>query len=1310
MADDEKKGENVRVAIRIRPLSNKEIGNAEQTCLTINDLAGGAAELVLRDEEDRDQKFAFDHVFGNNARQDDVYDKVGAPALTNTLGGFNGTIFAYGQTGSGKTFCMAGIPDDPGIIPRVNSALFNFIAEETAKPEATRKFLVVCSFFEIYNEVIFDLLNPPVDKGKLGGGLQIKEHPVLGIYVKDLQELVVTDAAKLMEIMDRGQRSRAVSATLMNATSSRSHSVFTIKVHQKDEDDPANNVFAKLNLVDLAGSERQKGTGASGQTLKEGANINKSLSALGNVINALVENATSNKKVFIPYRNSKLTRVLQESLGGNSLCTMLATLSPALSNFEETLSTVRYANRAKAIKVSAKKNEEASQISRLQAEVNELKKMLASGKASAGGMMTEEEKKAVSDQYEKQISEMNQFMKQTWEEKAKLSRKHEEQIVRMQEERARALKKMDEERAKRWRLLQEQNNVQLSLRQLNEAVAPLGAKQDLSAASEPVSRTLGLMGPSIVQDWRATVKEVHEQMDEIRAQREAVLVFKTSLDSDVSHWKDSSEYSLEVHDSISRGAIKRAGAKLMKLRATADTLVNLTSDALEKVKRIKVGVKNSMDAWNKHGMHAMNFVTPKTEADDGDDENATSDRQAQIRLQEQDVSRGVKLVSRQIRNLAVEIAGLGGCDLTDVSHAVVAAAEFELAGQHAAEEQLLPLRQGVAEISALLDPRAAAESPAPDSGLTSVSVADVTGTSEGADSFLSQVVSWDDLPKTKKTPAELLARPPPKFIYDVCLLVSDTTGFLEQIFSEELYQDWKNLESRESKVSFITSVVNHVAQNLQCDVEMTATDVLKGVNIDNTNKFFQLLAIGASKFGTKKKKPAEAAQEELDDRTRPLLQAYSAVLEAQLSIIVQREDARKEAGAKSGSTPDGEQGSQRIKELERLMEEERAATKMKEKKLLEKLEKETAQRLQAEEEADKQQERLERFEADYQSKVEQEVSTAEARVKAMEATTREVNEELAALRAKAAQEQQGRLQSLEQSAQALDGDVKAQVLEEIARMKATMEAELREKEALTDQVRLLKEEQTQVVARAVAEARDEVGRTPSKKSNRRPSREAEEPGPPGEGSAAKRKQRAAAELQELKEEVGGPIGGGDGDVDDGLETRVLEMQAEKNKYLTKLRQLEDKLREHEEHEDAVNQEIEKLNAKTREYEEQLENAVRESEIIAEERDALKVASEQIWKEKTLAEEDAEERAVGYVALSDRLREEKERVDECEEQIREYEDVMRVLREQVAKREEEATRYKDMAANAATGGARVVKQGAEDEGYEEDFEQEQDFAK
>merc|ERR1740138_344448 len=273
-------------------------------------------------------------------------------------------------------------PDLRGIIPRINEELFRRVAEEQSG--TTRKFLVMCSYFEIYNEIIFDLLNPESDRSKLGGGLQIKEHPVMGIYVKDLTEIVAEDAKKLEDMLEQGNKSRAVSSTLMNSTSSRSHSIFTIKIHQKDEEDKSRNVFAKLNLVDLAGSERQKGTGATGQTLKEGANINKSLSALGNVINALVECANG-KKVFIPYRNSKLTRVLQESLGGNSLCTMLATLSPAACNFEETMSTLRYANRAKAIKVSATKNEEASQISRLKAEVEELKKKLSAGEGAGDG-------------------------------------------------------------------------------------------------------------------------------------------------------------------------------------------------------------------------------------------------------------------------------------------------------------------------------------------------------------------------------------------------------------------------------------------------------------------------------------------------------------------------------------------------------------------------------------------------------------------------------------------------------------------------------------------------------------------------------------------------------------------------------------------------------------------------------------------------------------------------------------------------------------------------------------------------------------
>ena len=219
----------------------------------------------------------------------------------------------------GKTWSMQGAPeggDLQGIIPRLNIALFERInTEKLIRPSV--QFLVTASYFEIYNEVIFDLLDANDRKKKPAaskGGLEIKEHPVLGVYVKGLQEYVVENAIKLQKIIDQGMRCRTVASTQMNADSSRSHSVFVITVRQKDDIDETKNIFAKVNLVDLAGSERVKSTGASGATLKEGANINKSLSELGNVINALVAQAKGKRGVFIPYRNSKLTRCVVQPM------------------------------------------------------------------------------------------------------------------------------------------------------------------------------------------------------------------------------------------------------------------------------------------------------------------------------------------------------------------------------------------------------------------------------------------------------------------------------------------------------------------------------------------------------------------------------------------------------------------------------------------------------------------------------------------------------------------------------------------------------------------------------------------------------------------------------------------------------------------------------------------------------------------------------------------------------------------------------------------------------------------------------------
>ena len=341
----------VRVAVRCRPFNSREKANGESSCVKIR---SDQVVLVNPAGNNEEHSFAFDLVIDENATQESVWTNVGVPILNKAFNGYNGTIFAYGQTGSGKTWSMQGAEgsDLEGIIPRMNNKLFERIDSET-KMRPTVQFLITVSYFEIYNEVIFDLLDSSDRKKRSAaakGGLEIKEHPVLGVYVKGLQELVVDSASKLQSMIDQGMRNRTVASTQMNADSSRSHSVFIINLHQKDVEDETKNVFAKVNLVDLAGSERVKSTGATGSTLKEGANINKSLSALGNVINALVE-ASKGKGAFIPYRNSKLTRVLQESLGGNSVTAMLAALSPAACNFEETLSTLKYANRAKAIKV-----------------------------------------------------------------------------------------------------------------------------------------------------------------------------------------------------------------------------------------------------------------------------------------------------------------------------------------------------------------------------------------------------------------------------------------------------------------------------------------------------------------------------------------------------------------------------------------------------------------------------------------------------------------------------------------------------------------------------------------------------------------------------------------------------------------------------------------------------------------------------------------------------------------------------------------------------------------------------------------------
>mmetsp|Transcript_175257 Transcript_175257/g.562097 ORF Transcript_175257/g.562097 Transcript_175257/m.562097 type:complete len:779 (-) Transcript_175257:52-2388(-) len=368
-----KSGECVKVVIRCRPMSSQEENDNREKIVEL-DVKEGVAR-VRRPGTSDSKDFTFDAVYDANTVQSNFYDQTGYPVVESVLDGYNGTIFAYGQTGTGKTHTMVGRPDDlQGVIPRTFGHIFN-----TINMTPNRKFLVRASYLEIYNEEIRDLLSKnPKQK------LELKDHPDGGVFVKDLSNLIVKGVDDLTQVMEVGQKNRSVASTLMNNESSRSHSIFTITVETAETgvDNKDHIRVGKMNMVDLAGSERQSKTGASGDTLKEATKINMSLSALGNVISALVDAKTS----FIPYRDSKLTRLLQDSLGGNTKTVMCACIGPVDYNYDETLSTLRYAYRAKSIKNKPKINEDPkdAMIREFQDEIARLKTKLAE-KGPGGG-------------------------------------------------------------------------------------------------------------------------------------------------------------------------------------------------------------------------------------------------------------------------------------------------------------------------------------------------------------------------------------------------------------------------------------------------------------------------------------------------------------------------------------------------------------------------------------------------------------------------------------------------------------------------------------------------------------------------------------------------------------------------------------------------------------------------------------------------------------------------------------------------------------------------------------------------------------
>jgi len=873
----------VKVAVRCRPPSTKELNNNEGNIVQMVEAFtpedAGTGQVVLNDPAGQEEpaKFAFDIVFGLAILQSQIYESVGRPALAKTFEGYNGTIFAYGQTGSGKSFTMAGAEGDlRGITPRVNEELFARIAEETSS--STRRFLVQCSYFEIYNEIIFDLLNPVSDRTKLGGGLQIKEHPVLGIYVKDLTEIVAEEADKLEQMLSQGNKSRAVSSTLMNSTSSRSHSIFTIKVHQKDTEDASRNVFAKLNLVDLAGSERQKGTGATGQTLKEGANINKSLSALGNVINALVESA-SGKKVFIPYRNSKLTRVLQESLGGNSLCTMLATLSPAACNYEETMSTLRYANRAKAIKVSATKNEEASQISRLKAEVEELKKKLGNAGAGADGPaggrgLTDAEREQEKKNYERQLAEMENMLNSNWGDKAKLSEEHEREMKKLAEERRVAEQAIEEERSRRLKLLQEKNDLELSIRGLIDFVAHMPKTEK----PPPV-----LTGEQ-PRNWLKTIRSLKLVAEELKEHCTMVLVYKHAFDEDVKLWGEG----VDVEDmGLAATGLTRCIPKLEKFRKGGEKLLQLQVESLGPASELIESVRQARADIDR----LASEVQSQLEAEPGS--KAAQAKHSAIA----EVLHMLTLVESQVDGKIDEIERKSEIEMLQTCEMVVQFAKSDFGGTADDAESIDLIKQDCDALQSLnLDPSLAAlPASMPSKPLSEYTAEDCQNTPETTEALLGQLIRWEGLcgGKTRKTALELLSRPPPKFLLDVTISVKNFTGFPPNIDA-----DWP--EARDGKLARFQCIADTVAQALGISsLDFEPADVLKGKEVQKTLYLLQLLAVAAAKSQPTSSKAGAAARRPGVTRPRELPTMLEAMMRC-ISRVKQYVEAQRKAVVASG--------------------------------------------------------------------------------------------------------------------------------------------------------------------------------------------------------------------------------------------------------------------------------------------------------------------------------------------------------------------------------------------------------------------------
>ncbi|KAF5025903.1 hypothetical protein F66182_2022 [Fusarium sp. NRRL 66182] len=429
-------GGNVKVVVRVRAFLKREL-ERQAKCLIDMDPITQLTTLYAPDDQDpvaaklktrkviEEKKFTFDNSFWSHdtsdkhyATQEDVYNSLGEDFLDHNFEGYHTCIFAYGQTGSGKSYTMMGTPDQPGLIPRTCEDLFERI-DAAHSENSNVAYNVRVSYFEVYNEHVRDLLVLP-QPHKAPNYLKIRESPTEGPYVKDLTEVPVRNINEILRYMKLGDASRTTASTKMNDTSSRSHAVFTImlkQIHHDMETDETTERSSRIRLVDLAGSERAKATEATGARLREGSNINKSLTTLGRVIAALADPKAlrgGKRKDVVPYRDSILTWLLKDSLGGNSKTAMIACIAP--SDYEETLSTLRYADQAKRIRTRAVVNQDQistaerdAQIAAMAEEIRVLQLSVSDSRQREKNAKEAEEK---LEEYQNHVNSMQRMMEE----------------------------------------------------------------------------------------------------------------------------------------------------------------------------------------------------------------------------------------------------------------------------------------------------------------------------------------------------------------------------------------------------------------------------------------------------------------------------------------------------------------------------------------------------------------------------------------------------------------------------------------------------------------------------------------------------------------------------------------------------------------------------------------------------------------------------------------------------------------------------------------------------------------------------------